>query len=176
MGGQVIANLKRMTMIGIGPALAGCLPLENPPLFYAQRHTFGVGLHGSAGEQSANLVLGYKGSDVAIVPVTARDRGGVIPICALSGGKRDAFSVFGYFQGDANVSPTLANAGLNSFFTTGIAADTMAQAFNATREGKLESRAMRAPILANEARALSRAMGVSAAAPPGVAPDCVAAR
>src|SRR3954470_9100990 len=89
----------RMSVLGAGLVLAGCVATNNPPLFFAQSQTFGAGLHGSVAEQTSGLVLGYKDSDVAIVPVTATENGQPIPICALKGAARDSFSVFGHFGG-----------------------------------------------------------------------------
>jgi hypothetical protein len=121
-----------MIMIGAGLALANCTPMNNPPLFFAQRQTFGAGLHGSVPEQTTSLVVGYKDRDVAIVPVSAVEHGRIVPICALEGAKRDSFSVFGNFKGDTKVSTTTAGLELDSFFATGIAADHLAAAFNPT--------------------------------------------
>jgi hypothetical protein len=89
------------------------------------------------------LVLGYKDSDVAIVPVTATENGQPIPICALKGAARDSFSVFGQFGGDANVSATAA-VELKSFFSTGIAAGNLAEAYNRSGQGRADADALRA--------------------------------
>jgi hypothetical protein len=120
-------------MIGIGVALAGCSTGQTPPLFFAQTHTFGVGIRGSAGEQGANLVVGYKDLDVALVPVAVTDVLGT-QLLQGSAGKEpivgtNGLSVFGQFNADAAaISPS---ANLGTFFTTGLAADKLADGYKA---------------------------------------------
>jgi hypothetical protein len=126
--------LKRTIMISIGVTLAGCSTGQTPPLFFAQTHTFGVGIRGSAGEQGANLTLGYRDLDVALVPVAVTDASGrVMPLQGSAGnqtiGGTNALSVFGQFNADvAAVSPS---ANLGTFFTTGLAADKLADGYRA---------------------------------------------
>jgi len=160
-----------MLLIGVGLALAGCVSMNNPPLFFAQTQTFGARLHGSATEQTASLVVGYKGSDAAIVPVTATQNGEVVAICSLWGAKRDSLSVFGTFRGDANVSTT-AGVGLKNFFATGIAADNLAEGYNPTQEGqrlanklKNQARSLRVAAMAQN-NAIARDAAIEGLLPP----------
>ena len=52
------------------PALAACYPMEQAPLVYASKATIGVGVQaGTADNPGLELILGYKATDVALVPV-----------------------------------------------------------------------------------------------------------
>src|SRR4051812_18691053 len=84
--GQMTA-IRCALIIGASVGLAGCYQ-SNPPLFFAQAHTLGVGVHTSTTQQSADLTLGYKDFDVAIVPVSATDGSGrVVPLTGTAGGE-----------------------------------------------------------------------------------------
>jgi hypothetical protein len=117
-------------IIGASVGLAGCYQSNNPPLFFAQAHTLGVGVHTSTTQQSADLTLGYKDFDVAIVPVSATDGSGrVVPLTGTAGGEdsRDALSVLGQFNASAATATPAVNLG--TFFATGLAADKLADGF-----------------------------------------------
>jgi hypothetical protein len=121
---------KIVTGAGLGATLAACSPTTNPPLFFAQTHTFGVGIHGSPTQQSADLTLGYRDLDIAIVPVSATDGAGqVVPLTSIAGGgnSRNALSVLGQFN--ANAAATAPTVSLGTFFATGLAADKLADGF-----------------------------------------------
>jgi hypothetical protein len=118
-------------IIGAGFGLAGCYQTNNPPLFFAQAHTLGVGVHTSTTQQSADLTVGYKDFDVAIVPVSATDSSGqVVPLTGSSGGgnSRNALSVLGQFNANAATATPAVNFG--TFFATGLAADKLADGFS----------------------------------------------
>lgn len=56
----------------VAPALAACYPMEQAPLVYASKATVGVGVQaGTTDNPGLELILGYKASDVALVPVAA---------------------------------------------------------------------------------------------------------
>jgi hypothetical protein len=120
---------------GFGTVLTACSPTTNAPLFFAQTHTFGVGIQGSAGEQGASLVLGYRDLDVAIVPVAVTDAAG--QVTQLKGSATDAngtginaLSVLGQFNAKAT-SGAAPTVNLGTFFATGLAADKLADGFSA---------------------------------------------
>jgi hypothetical protein len=113
----------------LGVTLAACSPTANYPLLFGQTQTFGVGIHGST-TQGADLTLGYKDFNVAIVPVTTADgspiRGDVLGAGNARG--QDALSVLGEFNAEttAGVSPKV---GLGKFFATGLAAQKLAEGY-----------------------------------------------
>ncbi|MGQ3101712.1 MAG: hypothetical protein CVT78_10495 [Alphaproteobacteria bacterium HGW-Alphaproteobacteria-17] len=83
------------------PALAACYPMEQAPLVYASKATVGVGVQaGTTDNPGLELILGYKASDVALVPVAVAKHCGATsnctdPIYAMSvvrGGKQDVSS------------------------------------------------------------------------------------
>jgi hypothetical protein len=127
----VTAISKIVIGAGFGAALAACSPTTNTPLFFAQTHTFGVGIHGSPTQQSADLTLGYRDLDVAIVPVSVTDGAGqVVPLISTAGGgnSRNALSVLGQFN--ANAATNTPTVSLGTFFATGLAADKLADGFS----------------------------------------------
>ena len=108
---------------------------DNPPLVFGQAHTVGVSIHGSATQQGADLTVGYRDVDIAVVPVTAVDASGqIVPIKADVAGKdggmsSNSLSVLGQFEVDAQAAGP--KVGLGKFFATGLAADKLADGFNA---------------------------------------------
>jgi hypothetical protein len=109
-----------------GGILAGCTSNPNVPLFFAQTNTFGMSAHTSTA-QGADLTLGYRGSDIAIVPVTATDAYGNLVLIAGTGKDiGDAMSVFGHFGAKVD---SATSVGLGSFFATGVAARQLAVGF-----------------------------------------------
>lgn len=52
------------------PLLAACYPMEQAPLVYASKATVGVGISaGTSDNPGLEMILGYKATDVALVPV-----------------------------------------------------------------------------------------------------------
>ena len=126
---------KRMVMMAVGLALAGCSPVANPPLLFGQTHTVGIAVHGSTTTQGADLTVGYRDFDIAIVPVTATNAatGEVVPIRSnvrgVDGGVgTNALSVLGQF--DVRAESAAPGVGLGKFFATGLAADKLADGFS----------------------------------------------
>jgi hypothetical protein len=84
--------------------------------------------------QGAELTLGYRDFDIAIVPVAVTDGAGQIAL--IQGDVRgtgtdrgkDALSVFGHF-GATTEAGTTAKIGLGKFFATGLAAQHLAVGF-----------------------------------------------
>jgi hypothetical protein len=108
-------------------------------LFFAQTNTFGVAAHASPSSQGTDLTVGYRGANIAIVPVTATDENGNLVLIAGTGKDvGDAMSVFGHFSGKIDSATTV---GLGSFFATGVAARHLAIGFRS----RLEKAAATAP-------------------------------
>ncbi len=53
-----------------------CVPNPNATLLFAQSQTLGVSINASTTQQSAELTLGYRDLDIAIVPVVAHQGSG----------------------------------------------------------------------------------------------------
>lgn len=123
-----------MILISSAPLfLSGCTSVQNT-LIFGKVDKLGVSASGSIGEQGASLTVGYRSSNLAIVPVVARNPDGSIaygpdgtPVqlgeAVGAGATQDksAFSTFAHFEaaGSAN---TGATACLGDTFATGEAA------------------------------------------------------
>lgn len=118
-------------MSAVAMLASGCATNTDTPLIFVQSNTAGISIGGSATDQGADFVLGYKGSDFAIVPVVAIQKdGNTAPIKAISGtGHSDALSVFGQFKANSGTDPKTPKIGLGKFFATGQAARRLADGF-----------------------------------------------
>jgi hypothetical protein len=114
-----------------------------PPLIFGQSQTWGIGVATAIADQGIHFTMGYAGRDIAFVPVMASGSSGLTRL----GGRdqvgadgnltqhpeesreADAFSVFGQFEG--NTETTSVRFGLNTFFTTGIAARSLTDGYKA---------------------------------------------
>jgi hypothetical protein len=143
-------NLTTFTLMVV---LGGCNAPDNLPLVFYQATTVGITANASPAQGSPEISLGYRDTDVAVVPVIAGGRKvrGVSPVNSedslneqessliLSGSKdkqktakfEDALSVFGQFQVDTNADTKsqTASIGLGKFFATGLAARSLAVGF-----------------------------------------------
>jgi hypothetical protein len=110
-------------------ALAGCNTSPDLPLVFYQATTVGISASATGGGATPELSLGYRDTDVAVVPVSSSS-GSVRAINPDSAGHKfqDALSVFGQFQVDANAG-TSPKVGLGKFFATGQAAQHLADGF-----------------------------------------------
>jgi hypothetical protein len=110
---------------------AGCANRSDPPLIFGAGHTYGVSVGAASTDTGGELVIGYKGTDLAVIPVSAiQPNGNVVVVgAAASGGHGDSYSVLGQFGGTAAKSKTGANAGLGKFFATGAAARNIAEGY-----------------------------------------------
>jgi len=126
-------NTVNLTAVLAVTAMLGGCATSNPsmPLIFGQSHTVGLSIAGSATDQGADLTLGYKDKNIAIVPVTVKQSDGNSTQIKASATKDhlDALSVLGQFE--LNSSATQANVGLGKFFATGMAAKTLADGFKA---------------------------------------------
>lgn len=120
-----------MYSVSICALLGGCAQNLNTPLLFGQTQTVGVTVNGSSTQQAAELTLGYRDFNVALVPVAVTSESGqVLPVRSSVGGRQagDAYSVLGQFDVDAN--STLPSAKLGKFFATGLAAQKLADGFS----------------------------------------------
>jgi hypothetical protein len=110
--------------------LVSCAHTGESPLIFGQSNTLGLSIGGSAADQGGDLVIGYKGQNFALVPVTmAQPGGGTAPLNAVVDKDVDAYSVLGQFETNAKAGATAQKAGLGTFFATGLAAKRLADGF-----------------------------------------------
>jgi hypothetical protein len=83
-------------------------------------------------EQGADLTIGYKSQDFALVPVTVVQPDGAeqqIGSTVRGDSFRDSFSVLGQFEASASRSSAAVKTGLGKFFATGVAAKKLSDGF-----------------------------------------------
>ncbi|MBI3528378.1 MAG: hypothetical protein HY067_10460 [Betaproteobacteria bacterium] len=112
----------------------GCATNGDVPLIFVQSNTAGIDIGTSASSQGADFVLGYKGSDFAIVPVTVVQGDGSTEKIEASMEKNgekhsDALSVFGQFSINSNNNAKSPKSGLGRFFATGQAAKKLSDGY-----------------------------------------------
>lgn len=92
-------------------------------------------INGSTTQQAAEITLGYRDFDIAVVPVSVTQQtGAVTQIKSTANPDRnqsfeDALSVLGQFE--ANTKTANPEVGLGKFFATGTAAKVLADGFKA---------------------------------------------
>ncbi len=69
-------KLKLWALLGAPLLVAGCSTSDNFPLIFGQTQTVGLSIGGSTTDQGAELVLGFKDKNIAIIPVTIRQADG----------------------------------------------------------------------------------------------------
>jgi hypothetical protein len=112
--------------------VSGCNSSPDLPLVFYQATTVGITANASPAQASPEISLGYRDTDVAVVPVTSN--GNAIraknpnQVAGSKGKFEDALSVFGQFQVDTSAGTT-SNIGLGKFFATGLAAEQLAIGF-----------------------------------------------
>lgn len=125
--------MKRFQAAALCAALAcaGCASRSDPPLVFGAGHTFGVSIGAATSDTGGEFVVGYKGADLAVIPVSAIQPNGTEELigAAAAGGHGDSYSVLGQFGGSAARTKTGANAGLGKFFATGAAARNIAEGY-----------------------------------------------
>jgi|SRR5271166_2720993 len=118
-----------LSLLGIFPALSGCNSYPNPPLVFYQATTLGITANATGGTATPELSLGYRDTDVALVPVATNTGVPITSSLPGSGGQFvDALSVLGQFQVDT-AAATTPHVGLGKFFATGAAAKRLADGF-----------------------------------------------
>ena len=126
-----------MTALKYLPALlvvfaAGCATRGDVPLIFGTSNTVGISMGGTAAEQGADITIGYKSQDFALVPVTIVQPDGTeqqIGSAIRGDSFRDSFSVLGQFETSASRSSTTVTTGLGKFFATGVAAKKLSDGF-----------------------------------------------
>ncbi|HQR51731.1 MAG TPA: hypothetical protein PLZ79_00560 [Burkholderiales bacterium] len=128
-------QLGAIPLLCLTSTLLGCATNQSLPLLFGQTQTVGITINAAPQEQSAELTLGYRDRDIAIVPVSVPQPDGsntqlssTVPHETLAGAEaKDAFSVLGQFEVDSNARQV--EAGLGKFFATGLAAQKLADGF-----------------------------------------------
>jgi len=115
----------------LGISITGCAEISNPPLIFGQSHTVGITVSASAPDQGGELTIGYKDRNFAIIPVTVKqgDGNSTQIKATATANHQDALSVLGQFE--VNTKVTGPEASLGKFFATGIAANKLADGFQA---------------------------------------------
>jgi hypothetical protein len=68
--------VKYIIVFILSSFLIGCASNQDLPLVFGQSQTVGISIGAGASEQGADFVLGYKDKNVAIVPVSIKDKDG----------------------------------------------------------------------------------------------------
>ena len=121
--------MKRTFLLGgaIGLSLVGCATAEEGmPLIFGRTQNVGISVAGSVPDQGAHLSIGYTDRNLALVPTTT-SRGDRIRSMA-GDGFEDTLSVLGQFKANASGGASV-EAGLGTFFATGLAARSLADGF-----------------------------------------------
>jgi hypothetical protein len=132
----MISKTNLILCAAVTAALCGCR--SSPVLVFGQSHSVGISIGGAASESGAELTLGYKDRDIAIVPVAIVPNEGAtlkeaklvnssVRSAAGAGQDTDALSVLGQFEVSAKGKD--ADVGLGKFFATGLAAQKLADGF-----------------------------------------------
>lgn len=126
--------MTRRTRLGLalvtglaGLPLGACTTADQPmPLVFGRSQTVGISVAGSVPDQGAHVTIGFSDRNVAVVPTTSPN-GEAIRATATDG-FNDALSVLGQFE--ANAAAKDVNAGLGTFFSTGMASRLLAEGFS----------------------------------------------
>ena len=122
-----------LLLLAAATAVCGCQ--SSSMLVFGQSQTVGITIGGAASDAGAEMTVGYKDRNVAIVPValmpeknaTAKDAMLVTSTVGAEDGDKDALSVLGQFEVSAKAQD--AQVGLGKFFATGLAAQKLADGF-----------------------------------------------
>lgn len=119
-----------LALLCICVALSGCNSYPNAPLVFYQATTVGISATATGGSATPELSLGYRDTDVAVVPVQTNSGSLIQSNQPDTNGKpfNDALSVLGQFQVNTNGGAT-TTIGLGKFFATGAAASQLADGF-----------------------------------------------
>lgn len=116
--------------------LCGCASYKNQ-LVFGESSDLSIAIH-PAPEGGLNFNVGYKQTDIAVVPVAAIDSTGHLEQRSASEtgddkGRRDAVSVFGQFSASSSRSNAAGDqprrVSFGRFFATGIAAQKLAEGY-----------------------------------------------
>ncbi len=125
---------QRSILVSVVACFAGGCATGNGelPLLFGSSNVVGLSMGGNVSETGGEFVFGYKGQNIAVVPVSAVNGGSeeFIVSSLPDGTFRDSFSVMGQFTADGKKLKKGANAGLGKFFATGFAAQNVALGFS----------------------------------------------
>ena len=127
--------MNRMILLAAIAAvpLAGCTTdQQGMPLIFGRTQTVGIAVAGTVPDQGAHVTLGFSDRNIAIVPTAAPD-GQLIRSTSADGSFQDALSVLGQFE--ARGSGRDVEAGLGTFFSTGMASRNLAEGFRDKMRG-----------------------------------------
>jgi hypothetical protein len=143
---------RAVLIVAVAATLTGCHTA--PSLVFGQSHTVGISMGGAASDAGAELSVGYKDRDIAVVPVAIVSKDGAVnaqtmPVRSQVASRRgngidtDSLSVLGQFEVNANAKNQ--DVGLGKFFATGLAAQKLADGFACKLSGD------KCPVEAEEA-------------------------
>jgi hypothetical protein len=127
-----MSKLPGCAIAAAAVVVAGCATGNGEaPLIFGTTNVYGVSIGGNVSETAGEFLVGYKGFDLAVIPVSAVESGSeqFIGASTPGGGQRDSYSVIGQFNADAGRKGKGASAGLGKFFATGAAAHNIARGF-----------------------------------------------
>lgn len=125
--------MNHLIGIAVVAAALGCTT-EPKVLVFGQSQNVGLSVGGSAPEQRAEITLGYKDYNIAVIPTSVLSKAP-----DANGEWEDSLSVLGQFELDAEAG-TENSVGLGKFFATGGAARTLADGFRCkVSDGKHET-------------------------------------
>ncbi len=140
----VVATAVAAAAVG----LSGCGTADNFPLIFGQSQTVGIGVSGSTTDQGGEITVGYKDRNIAIIPVTVRQKDGnstqIMGRSQVNGSEyQDSLSVFGQFEVGVGRSSTggaqptgPGQISLGKFFATGQAAMNISDGFKQYLSGR----------------------------------------
>lgn len=134
-------TITSVTIIALSLTITACTTIpNNMPLVFGEDISLGISMGGSTTSQGAELTLGFKSKDVAIIPVVAASgtdltkiQGEVNNMGTPSGvpyasTQKDAYSVLGQFG--TTTDNNGKRIGIGKFFATGRAATSLADGFS----------------------------------------------
>ena len=112
--------------------LSACTDPANAPLFFSQTQTLGVGVGTGNAGGPADVTVGFKSQNVAVVPTIAGSESAPGRIEANASGATDALSTFGSFESQASSD----GVGIGQFFATGLSSQRIAQGLGCAAAAK----------------------------------------
>lgn len=140
--------LRHLPAVVAALSMQACFTVPMAPLVYGSKTTGGLDIStGGSANPTVSVSIGYKRDDVALVPVAVReDSAEGDEKLTLVGSRSDAraiqdsMSVFGIFEGrgmgNTAAQGTGANANAANYFSTGLAAQKLAQGFGAAQAAR----------------------------------------
>ncbi len=114
--------MRKLSIVIILSILSGCSDPSHAPLFFSQTQTLGIGVGSGNAGGPADVTVGFRSQNVAVVPTVAGLEEQPGRIEANAGGNTDALSTFGSFESNASSE----GVGIGQFFATGLASQRIA--------------------------------------------------